>query len=358
VDLSPGRWVAAALLAAAVVAGCGGDEEGDETSTTAAAEVKPAPCDERSAKQATLTTGFADRIDVTAAVQASLLGLEAETGAGVSQGRFWDEVSGHRVAILECADLTGDDVDEMVLAPSAGAGGNIFNWAVFTPDAEGEWQLAFSREAHQIASLKLRDDTIVERVPVYAEGEPLCCPSGFETSEIAHRDGEFVVASSTAEPSQREIAFAEDGTPLTLGELDLRTADPADARAQFGTPTSVFSPDANICDIEWSGLGLTITFANLGGADPCGREGAIGSFALLGSVAEQAGWQTDEGATLGMGPSELREIYPDAAGGRDMLTLISRPSPFGDGGTTPSLDAYLGDGRALAYRVFVGAAGE
>jgi len=59
-----------------------------------------------------------------------------------------------------------------------------------------------------------------------------------------------------------------------------------------------------------------------------------------------------------MGQSELRELYPDASGGRDKLTLISRPSPFGDGDTTPSLDAYLGEGRALAFRVFVGAAGE
>lgn len=355
-DLSRVRWVTAALLAAAVAAGCGSDDEGDGRSTTTAADVRPAPCDERSAKKAALTTGFADRIEATAAVEALMVGLKP--GPSVPQGSFWDEISGHRVAILECADLTGDDVEEMVLAPSAGAGGNIFNWAVFTPDAEGEWQLAFSREAHQIASLKLRDGTIVERVPVYGEGDPACCPSGFEAGEIEYADGGFAVSLPAADPSQREIAFAEDGTPLKLGELDLAGANPDDARAQFGTPTSVVSTDANICDIEWSGIGLTITFANLGGADPCGRDGAIGSYALLGGVAEQAGWATDDGATLGMTPGELREIYPEATRGGDTLTLISRPTPVAASGTTPSLDAYLGDGRVLAYRVYVGAAGE
>lgn len=235
-DLSRSCRVAVLLLAAAVVAGCGGDNEENGTSTTAAAEVEPAPCDERAAKKATLTAGFADRIEATAAVDAQLVGLGAQGGAGAPRGSFWDDVSGHRVAILECADLTGDGVEEMVLAPSAGAGGNIFNWAVFTPDAAGDWQLAFSREAHQIAGLKLGDGTIVERVPAYGEGDPLCCPSGFETSEIAHRDGEFVVASPAATPAQREIAFAEDGTPINLGELDLQAANPDAAKAQFGSP--------------------------------------------------------------------------------------------------------------------------
>ncbi len=372
------KWllaVFAVVLVGGAVAGAyligqssGGDdgaetvEAGDEVEDSAAStgpEAQPAPCDERAAKEAALTAGFADRIETTAEVQKQMAGVsESDFPSSVPQAPFWDEIAGYRVAILECADLTGDEVEEMVLAPSAGAGGNMFNWAVFTPDDSGEWQLAFSREAHQISDLKLREGTITEEAPTFEEGDPSCCPSAFRTSEISYRDGRFVLVSPTAEPGQREISFSTDGTPLRLGEIDVQQATPDDARAQLGTPNSIISTDPEVCVQSWSDLGLRITFANLGGADACGRKGAVGSFDLVGSLAEQAGWVTDDGAKVGMNANELRGIYPEAMREGDEMTLIQRPSPFGEGGVTTSLSAYLGDGQALGYRVFVGAAGE
>jgi hypothetical protein len=66
------------------------------------------------------------------------------------------------------------------------------------------------------------------------------------------------------------------------------------------------------CEVEWADIGLTLNFANFGGANPCTAEGAIGSALVQGPAAELAGWRTEEGLSVGDSLEDMLEIYPEA----------------------------------------------
>ncbi len=324
-------------------------------STTPDPTAVPAKCSEREAMRATEETEFADEILAVGEAQSQIAGFGGVSGPGVD-GPFFDETTGYRPAILECRDLTGDEVEEMIFAPSAGASGSIFNWAIFTPDENGEWRLAFDREAVKIRDIKIRGDIVVETAPTYAEGEPLCCPSGKRSTEFAFEDGDFKVVSPVATRNERLIEVSSSGVD-GLGDFEPETDSSAETYSAFGIPSSVTHID-EACDYAWEDLGLTIHFANFGGADPCGPDGAVGSFDILGSAAQHAGWHTREGAEIGMSESELTDLYPSAKTKRGELVLVEKSSPIGGGNYLPVLSAVMVDGDAKAFRVYVGAAGE
>jgi len=304
------------------------------------------------AESATLETDFDDDIRAGSAVAASLEDSQP------SEVPFFSEYqTDYQVAILECADLTGDGVAEMVVGLGAGAAGRVFQWAIFSPDRHGNWSLAFDRTLVAVSSLEIQRASVMVRTPSYGLRDALCCPSGYKSTRVAFRDGEFKVISSTASPPERLISVEEDRV-TRLGLLRPLEVTPSQAIAAFGTPTAVSNYPSDACTYSWGDLGLKIIFANFGAGNPCGEAGRIGSFELIGSAAEQAGWHTAEGARVGSTPAALTRLYPRAARSGDEMLLVEAPSPFGDDGTIPIATAFIADGEAGAYRFYIGAAGE
>lgn len=357
-------WSLLGLLVVGVVAtafllgqSSGNDNAADPEATTTAeqvAEAQEAPCTEQAAQEATLSAGFDQVLQDISAANGKLSYYPVPDPPGSNGSPFFDD-AGFRIDQIECRDLTGDGVNEMLVSLNAGASGQVFNWMIFEPTAEGEWELAFARSGVQVDRLRVRGDVVVEREPAYVEGEPACCPSGNRTTEVAYRRGKFTVISPAVSPGERLLDVTESGVKR-IGEFDPHTGDVGQATVVFGLPSSTTSSGES-CQLSWADLGLTISFANLGGGDPC-TDGAVGSVQISGPPGRQAGWHTNEGAQVGMGVGSLRRIYPQAARRRGALWLITMLSPYGTGGATPALSAYAGGGKAWIFQLYVGAAGE
>lgn len=344
----------AALLGLAFLLGrnSGDPDQSSNSVDTVQPAVDQLRCNENAAQAATLNTEFADAIRAASRLQAVLNHYQA------SEPQFFSSyATDYQVSLVECADLTDDGVKEMVVGISAGASGRVFQWAIFAPDSDGSWMLAFDREGVDSTGLAVRANAVSARTPTYGKGDPLCCPSGFRQTTVAFRNREFRVTSATASPDERRIEV-EDGRVTALGHLDPRVDTPVQAIGWLGTPTSISNYPDEVCTITWSDVGLAIAFADFGGGDPCGQEGRIASFTLTGKPAEQAGWQLPEGGTVGISSGRLAELFPGAGRHGAEWNLIEAPSPYGDSGTTAILIGYLVDGKALAFKFYVGAAGE
>lgn len=186
--------------------------------------------------------------------------------------------------------------------------------------------------------------------------------NGSEPGEAASADERTV-----ANPD-RTIALTRDGDRIErIGELNAETANPDAARATFGDE-SVVSPAGDLCEVEWGEIGLQINFANFGGADACGRQGAVATADIGSEEGVEEGWSTDAGLALGDSEGELENLYPRATPPEfvapepkyrgDRLVLASTYTPFGEGGDTPTLTAVLSGGEVIAFEIYVGAAGE
>jgi hypothetical protein len=314
---------------------------------------QPLACTEAAAKEATLSNGFAEQVR-----EAGEVAMEVDgTGVSVSRGPFFHDERGLRVELLKCVDLGESDKQEMIVGLGGGASGTIFHWAIFTQGEDRDWNLTFARHGVPVERLVVRAGELVELTPTYEEGDPLCCPSGRRAAVFDFISGRFHLKSPPFAGAERLIL--SDSAGITrIGPLEARSASPVDARVAFGTPSWVSQESGEVCTLSWDNLGLEIVFANLGGQDPCGPEGAIGSFEVKGVAAAQAGWQTSEGARLGMSTAELLQRYPAASFEKDQLVLVSVPTPFGEDGVTPALSAAMARGTAAAFHGFVGAAGE
>lgn len=348
-------WALASLLVAAAIAvafllgrsgGNGGSSDVLETGQGASVspeEAQPATCSERAAKRAIAETRFESAVHEIGAVPA---------GKPLF-GRF-----GYVISEVTCRDFTGDDIEEMMVQLACCTGGSSSPWAIFSPGSHG-WELSFYRANIQ-AKLTVQGDAIVEKTPAYAAGDPTCCPTTFRFGRVTWDGSKFgyesenPVAGRTVKVSSRGVG--------RLGPFKPATGSPVEAAEAFGPPSYV-GPNDELCVNEWRDLGLLINFANLGGADPCSAEGAVGSIELEGELAEQAGWETTEGVQVGMSEGELREIYPDAEmqsypGLRNVLLLIEGPTIIGDSGSYPVLAARIDGGAVNELRMSVGAAGE
>jgi hypothetical protein len=350
------RWLLLALAGLVVVGLVGGgayllgkssgDEDDKATEPIAVDDepvVPPPECTERAAKQAVVDTDF------EAAVRKS---------GAVERGQPLFEEFGYVINKLICRDLTGDGVEEMVVQLACCTGSAPTPWAIFTPDS-GEWQLAFHRDPSSVV-LSVEGDEIVEKLPAYAAGDPLCCPTTFRFGRVSWEGSEFIFSSDDAS-ANRTIKVNTQGV-TRLGDFRPETQSPIDAADVFGPPSFV-TPDDELCVNEWRDLGLVINFANFGGADSCGFDGAVGDIELSGPLAAQAGWETDEGISVGMPVDELREVYPDAEqqsipGLGKVIVLIEGPTLIGEGGTYPVLSVKEADGEVGEIRLSVGAAGD
>jgi hypothetical protein len=324
------------------------------SSTSGSPSSDEAPvCNERSAKKATLGTGFAEEIQKAGEISAALDG----TAAPAPMDPFFHDRRGFRVEALKCVDLGRSHGKEMVVGLGGGAGGRIFHWAVFTPDHKGGWRLIFSRSGVPAERLTPQGGVLIELTPTYEEGDPLCCPSGRRAASFDFIGRDFRMASPRSSGTDRLIVVEADGISR-IGPLDARSATPVDAQVAFGRPSWVLQDSGEVCTMTWSNLGLEIVFANLGGEDPCGPAGAIGSFEVNAVAGAQAGWRTSEGARLGMSTQELLRLYPAAGFQRGQFVLVSVPTPFGETGVTPALSATMFEGDAASFHGYVGAAGE
>ncbi|HEU5062341.1 MAG TPA: hypothetical protein VFT79_04190 [Solirubrobacterales bacterium] len=355
-------WVAAAalvigLLAVGFTLGRSGGGDGSSSPAQKPAERPPAAeeavCSKPMAEAATLDTDFDDRIRANGAVRAE---MEDDDRPSVEVPFFSENPLDYQVAVLECADLSGDGVGEMVVGLAAGASGRVYHWAIFTPDGRGRWTLAFDREFLAASSIEIEGDSVHVRTPIYGSDDPLCCPSDYKSIRVGYRNGRFEASSTDAPAAERRIVL-EDSRVASIGRL-AATDPPSRAVVLFGKPTGVVNYPESTCTYSWSDLGLSIDFANFGGGDPCGPAGRIAYFELVGTSAEESGWHTAEGARVGAGAASLERLYPEARRSGNELTLVEVASPIGASGTLAVMTAYLADGRALAYRFYIGAAGE
>jgi len=273
--------------------------------------------------------------------------------------------------VVDCTDLTGDGVDEMLLqmverdvAPEDLADSPI-PWAIYVAE-DGKWTPALIR-AHVPGARPAVDGTEVgERSTAFAEGDPLCCPTGSREG-VVRWNGEAFVYRPDVGPRGSTIALDDAGAVAALAGFDAQNGSFPAAVEYFGEPSS-YVPQGELCPATWADIGLAIDFANLGGADPCGPDGRISDARIEGLEASQVGWQTQEGATVDMPEGRLRDMYPEMHPQEDstfvpeepvgeLFTLVNRTDST-TGEQTPSLSARVSEDRVIGFELDVGAAGE
>jgi hypothetical protein len=121
----------------------------------------------------------------------------------------------------------------------------------------------------------------------------------------------------------------------------------------FGQPSSLRRRDVT-CLARWQALGVRISFYNLGGQNPCqGRYGYFGEAIVTGR-----GWATAKGLRIGDPARRVSALYGRRRVSGAWVWLLTRRSPFGEGGVYPALSARLYGGRVTAFRVKYQAGGD
>ena len=121
----------------------------------------------------------------------------------------------------------------------------------------------------------------------------------------------------------------------------------------FGRASSLRRRDVT-CLASWSGLGVRISFYNLGGQDPCqGRYGYFGEGVITGR-----GWATGKGLRIGDPARRVSALYGQRRVSGAWAWLLTRRSPFGDGGVYAALSARIHHRRVTAFRVKYQAGGD
>lgn len=330
-----------------LVARSGGDDG-------AATAENALPCNDRAADNAVSADRFAQEVRVIGTVPPLSSVLEI-----------------YDAKVVACVDLTGDGVDEMVvqllerdIALEEGTE-TPFPWAVYRA-RDGKWSPVLIRTHVPGARLAIDGELVRETTTAFAEGDPVCCPSGEREGEVRW-DGERFTYKPATGPRGRTIALA-DLQAVSLAGFDLQGGSLPDAIGLFGPP-SAYSSQGTVCPASWEDLGLEIDFANLGGLDPCGPEGRVGTARVGGPEASQAGWKTQVDATIDISEKELRKLYPDMKPAEEttfstdfpkgeLFTLVERPSTVAVGGVTPTLSARIAGKQVVAFEVSVAAAGE
>ncbi len=269
--------------------------------------------------------------------------------------------------LIGCADLDGDDLDEMVvqvLGPTASA---ATPWAILRQE-NGDWRVAVLRPDISAAKVQIQGERIMERTPAYASNDPYCCPSG-QRNGLVKWNGQAFVFEPEHPPPTREIVFS--GTqPISIGGLDFASGSLPQAIQVFGVPSFYSDLDAS-CPADWLDIGLRVVFANFGGADPCGPHGRVSRATVHLSEGEQVGWQTNLGLKLGDQQERLIQLYPrnrpaphyytennDTAPRGEPFILLEHPSPIGAGSKVATLLGYLDFGKVTALEALPFAAGD
>jgi hypothetical protein len=163
----------------------------------------------------------------------------------------------------------------------------------------------------------------------------------------------LVVALVPAAACARSLTIRvnSDGFVSRLGPLHpLRHPFLRDARAAFGTPTSVRASRGE-CRARWAPLRLKTLFTSFGGiSDFCG-EGRLQTAVVRSRV-----WRTWKGLRVGMRSSRIPVLHPTAEFTRGKWVLATQ-SVFGND-PAPTVSAHVRGGRVRALSLFIGAAGD
>lgn len=351
------KWLLAALgvtLAFALAAGAfllgkgSGDEGPDEPTEVAAQEaVEPPKCNEDVARDVVSRRNPA-------------IGLDTFSYPG--QNTF----EAYSLGSVDCADLTGDGTDEMIVRFYYQTLSGSSPWFIYGAE-DGHWDLKMRRMLSGRDSIRVVGGVVKESANAYAPGESLATPSSERVGEVSWNGERFIYESRNG-IGDGEVSFTGD-LPDAIGGMPVIGSYLPDAIDMFGPPNTYGGTSDEVCNAYWNDIGLIINFVSLGGSTAC-ESGAIQSFLINGEAAEQVGWRVGPtGLAVGEREDELRRDYPEMApgpvyyGSEDQIgvpgrdwSLITIKSPYA--GRIATLSARMSKGTAVAYPVWVGAAGE
>jgi hypothetical protein len=110
-----------------------------------------------------------------------------------------------------------------------------------------------------------------------------------------------IAGAASAAPSFVVVADTRIGTFAVKADGSL-----AGAIRAFGRPKLRRTGEA--CSATWAPYGLTMSFYNLGGANPCTPRFGRFSRAVMYGMR----WRTDRGLRIGMSGKAIRRYYPRA----------------------------------------------
>jgi hypothetical protein len=159
------------------------------------------------------------------------------------------------------------------------------------------------------------------------------------------------VVPATGQARSFTIRVDSRGLVSRLGPLHpLRHPFLRDARAAFGTPTSVRASRGE-CRARWARLRLKALFTSFGGISDFCRDGRFQT-----AVVRSPKWRTWRGLRVGMRSSRIPDLHPEARFVRGKWVLATQ-SLFGSE-PAPTVTAHVRGGRVRALSLFIGAAGD
>jgi uncharacterized repeat protein (TIGR01451 family) len=134
-----------------------------------------------------------------------------------------------------------------------------------------------------------------------------------------------------------------------LGPLQLSAqTSPSTVTDAFGAARDIVRAYGEFCARKW-GFGLTITFANFVGQDPCGSDQGLETSRLLSATMRGRRWTTSRGLQIGDEIGRLHRLYPQAQRHGSSYWLLAKRSPYGN--LEAALAAIVWSGRVHAFAV-------
>lgn len=172
----------------------------------------------------------------------------------------------------------------------------------------------------------------------------------------------LVAALAAATPADaRSFVIKARGSQTGLGVVRAigdfkpsRAPTLAAAIRAYGRPTSK-SGRGEICRVRWARLGVRIRFQNFGGVDSCEPRNGRAQKAV---VKGDRPWRTEKGLRLGDSVNKLDRLHPRARRTSRGFRLVEGVLPFGRPQRYAVLGARVAGGRATAFTLFIGAAGD
>lgn len=161
------------------------------------------------------------------------------------------------------------------------------------------------------------------------------------------------IPARTAGSPPPDLVVAVSGRSVNLAGFRALKGTLGDALDVFGRASSR-RRDGVVCEVRWQAIGLRIFFANLGGGDPCSREYGYPGSARITS----ARWRTSRGLRVGQAARRIPALYPRARREGRVWILATATDPSSPTNTRDVLRVEERRGRAFAFDLSIGAAGE
>lgn len=195
----PGRGLIVAgcpvlVALAALVAACGGGGgNGDATPS-----VSPPTTEETRTATGTVVATPAEGPSPTQAPDIRQEDLTEQPGLRDFVAGAGGEASGDRITYV---DLTNDGVEDAVVPVSSGGEGGDIAVFVFGYGPGGLQELLQVVPEDRSLSASVVDGVLTVAEPVFAPGDPLCCPSEIRTTTYGWDGNRLVVSDQTVEPA-------------------------------------------------------------------------------------------------------------------------------------------------------------